>query len=51
MTSAFRASYCGLIVPAGGELVVGQWQRVLCGELDGPRTRRVRAQVMGIAGA
>ena len=36
---------------SGGELVVGQWQRVLCGELDGPRTRTVRAQVMGIAGA
>src|SRR5262249_34807447 len=30
---------------SGGELVVGQWQRVLCGELDGPRTRTVRAQV------
>ncbi|HET9706513.1 MAG TPA: secondary thiamine-phosphate synthase enzyme YjbQ [Vicinamibacterales bacterium] len=36
---------------SGGELVVGQWQRVLCGELDGPRTRKVRAQVMGIASA
>ena len=35
---------------SGGELVVGQWQRVLCGELDGPRTRTIRAQVMGLAG-
>jgi secondary thiamine-phosphate synthase enzyme len=35
---------------SGGELVVGQWQRVLCAELDGPRTRTVRAQVIGIAG-
>ena len=35
---------------SGGELVVGQWQRVLCAELDGPRTRQVRAQVMGISG-
>lgn len=35
---------------SGGELVVGQWQRVLCGELDGPRTRTVRAQAMGIGG-
>jgi len=35
---------------SGGELVVGQWQRVLCGELDGPRTRTVRAQVLGLAG-
>jgi secondary thiamine-phosphate synthase enzyme len=33
---------------SGGELVVGQWQRVLCGELDGPRTRTVRAQVLGL---
>jgi secondary thiamine-phosphate synthase enzyme len=33
---------------SGGELVVGQWQRVLCGELDGPRTRTIRAQVQGI---
>jgi secondary thiamine-phosphate synthase enzyme len=35
---------------SGGELVVGRWQRVLCAELDGPRTRTVRAQVMGVAG-
>jgi secondary thiamine-phosphate synthase enzyme len=34
---------------SGGELVVGQWQRVLCGEMDGPRTRTVRAQVLGVA--
>ncbi len=34
---------------SGGELVVGRWQRVLCGELDGPRTRTVRAQVLGLA--
>jgi secondary thiamine-phosphate synthase enzyme len=33
---------------SGGELVVGTWQRVLCGEMDGPRTRTIRAQVMGI---
>ena len=34
---------------SGGELVVGRWQRVLCAELDGPRTRTVRAQVMGLS--
>ena len=34
---------------SGGELVIGQWQRVLCAELDGPRTRRIRAQLMGLA--
>jgi secondary thiamine-phosphate synthase enzyme len=33
---------------SGGELVIGQWQRVLCGEMDGPRTRTIRAQVQGI---
>jgi secondary thiamine-phosphate synthase enzyme len=33
---------------SGGELVVGRWQRVLCGEMDGPRTRTIRAQVMGL---
>ena len=31
----------------GGELVTGQWQRVLMGELDGPRARSIRIQVMG----
>ena len=35
---------------SGGELVVGRWQRVLCGEMDGPRTRTIRAQVQGISG-
>lgn len=35
---------------SGGELVVGRWQRVLCGEMDGPRTRTIRAHVQGIAG-
>jgi secondary thiamine-phosphate synthase enzyme len=32
-----------------GELVLGQWQRVLVAELDGPRARSVRIQVMGVA--
>ena len=36
---------------SGGELVVGRWQRVLCGELDGPRTRTIRAQVQGLCSA
>jgi secondary thiamine-phosphate synthase enzyme len=34
---------------AGGEVVLGQWQRVLMAELDGPRSRSLRLQVMGIA--
>jgi len=34
---------------SGSELVVGRWQRVLCGEMDGPRTRTIRAQVSGLS--
>jgi secondary thiamine-phosphate synthase enzyme len=34
---------------SGGELVLGQWQRVLVAELDGPRSRTLRVQVMGTA--
>ena len=34
---------------SGGELVLGHWQRVLVAELDGPRERRFRLQVMGVA--
>ena len=32
----------------GAEAVLGQWQRVLLAELDGPRARSVRLQAMGI---
>jgi secondary thiamine-phosphate synthase enzyme len=34
---------------SGGELVLGQWQRVLAAELDGPRARTLRLQIMGVA--
>jgi secondary thiamine-phosphate synthase enzyme len=34
---------------SGGEVVLGQWQRILMAELDGPRSRTVRAQVFGVA--
>jgi secondary thiamine-phosphate synthase enzyme len=34
---------------SGGEVVLGQWQRVLMAELDGPRPRTVRLQVFGIS--
>jgi secondary thiamine-phosphate synthase enzyme len=34
---------------SGGEIVLGQWQRLLMAELDGPRARTLRVQVMGIA--
>jgi len=36
---------------SGGELVLGQWQRVLAAELDGPRTRTLRLQILGIGSA
>ena len=32
---------------SGGELVLGQWQRALVAELDGPRSRTLRVQMMG----
>ena len=34
---------------SGGELVLGQWQRLLMAELDGPRSRTLRVQIMGAA--
>jgi secondary thiamine-phosphate synthase enzyme len=34
---------------SGGELVLGHWQRVFVAEHDGPRTRSLRLQVMGVA--
>jgi secondary thiamine-phosphate synthase enzyme len=33
---------------SGGEIVLGQWQRILMAELDGPRERTLRVQVWGI---
>jgi secondary thiamine-phosphate synthase enzyme len=34
---------------SGGELVLGQWQRILLAELDGPRERTIRLQAIGVA--
>ena len=34
---------------SGGEVVLGQWQRILMAELDGPRARTARVQVFGIS--
>jgi secondary thiamine-phosphate synthase enzyme len=34
---------------SGGEVVLGQWQRILAAELDGPRARSLRVQVIGLA--
>jgi secondary thiamine-phosphate synthase enzyme len=33
---------------SGGEPVLGQWQRVLVAELDGPRTRSLRVSALGL---
>jgi secondary thiamine-phosphate synthase enzyme len=33
---------------SGGDVVLGQWQRVLVAELDGPRSRTLRVQIMGL---
>jgi secondary thiamine-phosphate synthase enzyme len=33
---------------SGGEVVLGQWQRVLMAELDGPRARSLRIQIIGV---
>jgi len=34
---------------SGGEIVLGQWQRILMAELDGPRARSLRVQIFGIS--
>jgi len=34
---------------SGGEVVLGQWQRVLLAELDGPRARSLRIQGLGVS--
>ena len=33
----------------GGEPVLGQWQRVIVAEMDGPRARSIRIQALGVA--
>jgi secondary thiamine-phosphate synthase enzyme len=33
---------------SGGDVVLGQWQRILLAELDGPRARTLRAQLWGM---
>jgi secondary thiamine-phosphate synthase enzyme len=34
---------------SGGEVVLGQWQRLLMAELDGPRARSLRVQIFGVS--
>ena len=45
---ALMLGYSFTLQISEGELVLGEWQRVLLAELDGPRTRSVRLQVWGI---
>jgi secondary thiamine-phosphate synthase enzyme len=41
----------GVALPvAGGHVMLGQWQRVLLVELDGPRPRQLMVQVTGVTG-
>ena len=50
--SHLRAMLLGhsiLLQISGGEPVLGQWQRVIVGEMDGPRARSIRVQAMGVA--
>jgi secondary thiamine-phosphate synthase enzyme len=49
--SHLRAMFLGHSVTlqvSSGEVVLGQWQRILMAELDGPRPRTLRVQVMGV---
>jgi len=34
---------------SAGEPVLGQWQRVIVAEMDGPRARTIRVQALGVA--
>lgn len=46
---ALTMSHSVTLQISGGEVVLGTWQRILAIELDGPRTRTLRLQVMGVA--
>jgi secondary thiamine-phosphate synthase enzyme len=46
---ALLLSHSATLQVSGGELVLGPWQRVLVAELDGPRERSLRLQVMGVS--
>ena len=43
----FMLGYSLTLQIGDGELVLGEWQRVLLAELDGPRTRQLRIQILG----
>ena len=50
-SSHLRAALLGRSVAVGvtgGELALGRFQSIIFAELDGPRTRTLRAQVIGI---
>ena len=46
---ALLLGHCLTLQVSGGEVVLGQWQRILMAELDGPRARSLRIQVLGVS--
>src|SRR2546428_13623012 len=36
---------------SGGEVVLGQWQRILMAEVDGPPAPSLRVQILGVGGS
>jgi secondary thiamine-phosphate synthase enzyme len=46
---AMLLSHSLVLQISGGEVVLGHWQRILLAELDGPRPRTLRLQIMGVA--
>jgi secondary thiamine-phosphate synthase enzyme len=47
---AIFGSPCLTLAVAGGQLVLGRWQRLLLVEYDRPRERTVHMQVLGLTG-
>ena len=47
--SALMLGHSLTLQVSGGEVVLGQWQRILMAELDGPRARTLRIQIWGIS--
>ena len=47
--SLFTIGHSLTLQVSGGEVVLGQWQRILMAELDGPRARSLRVQIFGVS--
>ena len=46
---ALRLGHSLTLQISGGEVVLGQWQRILMAELDGARARSLRVQIFGVS--